>query len=609
MERESPLIHARDHRGVDLPLRLGVWTLGAPEAVRLRQREEMFVWVRWLFGVSAVLALTADSGRFPWIAWAAPPAVLLVNFVAIMRPPRLTTVRGLRALGISVNLADGVLVTASMFNYAANTDTATGLVLLLVVLEAALRFGLPGGLVAGVSAGAASVVWMAYRESEFGFPYSYSAAGARVGSYVLGGVLLGLLVSQLERTGHQVRAQLRRTDAVGRFAIEAPRLGVDEAAQRVATILHEDIGHEFAAVVVIDEDRPDTFRLVASAGYSPDAPQRYARFPVTDGIVGRCVRTGEAQLLSDVSVDPDYLQVDPRTRSEMTVPLSARGEVFGAIDVASSRPRDFDEEALRFLEAVGAQLALAFDNARISAMERRTIEELEEVAAMKDDFIAIANHELRTPVTTIVGFAQSLQRQRHLLTDEELSDAIERIARQSAHLRQLIEDLLTIPSGHGRVLQSEPVHLADVAQEVIREMDPQDGVHRLRVEADAELPPVEADRSAVRRILTNLVGNAVKYSPGGGIVTVHAGVDAGSVRVEVIDQGIGIPVSDVPILFTKFGKTGAVDSGGMGLGLFIVKELVEEMGGDVGVDSAPGEGSTFWFRLPVVRHTIRAPAR
>lgn len=567
----------------------------------------MLIGVRWLFAVFAVLALVADAGRFPWMAWSAPAFIVATNVVAATVAPRLERVGALRVLGLGVNLADGLAVAATMFNYAENADTATGLVMMLVVLEAALRWEVPGGLASGLAAGALSQVWMAYREAEYGFEFTYSTAGARSGAYILGGLLLGALMGQLERAGHQVRAHLRRTDAVGRFAIEAPRLTVDDAASRLAGILHDDLGFKFAAVVVVEED-PSYFRLVATAGYEDIDVGPYARFPVGLGIVGRCFRTGEAQLLADVTRDPDYLEVDPRTRSEMTVPLRARGVVFGAIDVASTRPGAFDDEDLRFLEAAAAQLALAFDNARLAEIERRTIGELEELSAMKDDFIAIANHELRTPVTTIAGFAQSLLKQRDVLDQEEIDDAIERIARQSAHLKRLIEDLLTIPGARGRRgLDQEPVWLPDVVDEVVRELDPRDGVHVFTVEIDPAAPPVEGDRSAVRRVLTNLIGNALKYSPNGGPVTVQGVVDGPMVRVDVTDEGPGIDPADLPLLFTKFGRaSGGEVHGGMGLGLFIVKELVEDMGGTVGVESEPGRGSRFWFRLRAVREAIRA---
>lgn len=584
---------------------LGRWTLGGDAVTRLREREAMFVAVRWLVVVFALVAAAADDGRWAWVAWGMPGFLVGANVAATVLPRRFGSAASLRTLGGVVTVADGAAVIASMFNYAGNADTSTGLILVLVVLEAALRFDLWGGIAGGVLAAGVSQLWMLHRDVEFDIAYSVSTAGARSGVYALVGLLVGVLMWQLERAAGQVAAQLRRTDVVGRFAIGAPRLRVDEAAGRLAAILHDDLEFEFAAVVVVDEDGGETFRLVATAGYEDVDVDRFAHFPVTVGIVGRCFRTGRSQLLVDVAGDPDYLEVDPRTRSEMTVPLRARGMVFGAIDVGSSRLAAFDEEDRRFLETIAAQLALAFDNTRLAEIERRTIEELERISVMKDDFIAIANHELRTPVTTIAGFAQSLLKQRDVMTQDEIDDAIERIARQSAHLRDLIEDLLAVPGAAGRrALEPEPVRLSEVAEEVVRALDPRNGVHALSVDVGPDLPEVEADRSAVRRVLTNLVGNAVKYSPGGGAVTVAGLLDGPMVRIDVADEGAGIDPAELSRLFTKFGK--AADGGGMGLGLFIVKELVEEMGGDVGVESEPGRGSRFWFRLPAVREAIPA---
>jgi signal transduction histidine kinase len=403
---------------------------------------------------------------------------------------------------------------------------------------------------------------------------------------------------------------MRRTQAVGQFAVEAPRLSIDEAAERLAAVLERDLDFERAAVVVVADDRPSMFRLVATAGYEQERVEQYREFPVSLGVVGRAYRTGEPQLLETIESDPDYLDVDPTTRSEMAVPLRGRDTVFGVIDVASRRPAAFDADDLRFLETAAAQLGRAFDNARLAEMERQTIRELEELAAMQDDFIAIANHELRTPVTTIAGFAQSLLKQRDVLTQEEVDDAIERIARQSARLRSLIEDLLTAPreGDRGDRIALVPVTLAAVADEVVRELDPDDGRHRFLVRVAPDLPDVQADPEALRRVLTNLVSNAVKYSPEGGAVVVDAEPhpdEPERVRVAVRDEGIGIAPGDVPALFTKFGRIpkAAATSGGMGLGLFIVKELVEGMGGEVGVESAPGRGSCFWFTLDAARRT------
>lgn len=585
------------------PLRPGLWSLGVPEEVRLRQVELLIVPVRWAVVAFAAVTMTQDTGRSPALAWALPVLIVLTNVVATAMPRRAaTTARTLRHLAVLVTAADGAVVVAAMFNYARNVDSATALLPVLVVMEAGIRWGRLGGIASGLAFGGISIGWMAYRDGRGFADFRTSAAIVRGATFLLAGVLLGTVVHQLELAGRELRRRLRRTDAVGRFAIDAPRLDLDEAAVRLARILHEDLAFERAAVVMSLQPDRGMFRLVATAGYGHLDVSRYREFPLSEGVVGRCFRTGEAQLVTDVRADPDYLEVDPETRSEMAVPLRSGEQVFGVIDIASTRLSAFNEEDLRFLETVGAQLGRAFDNVRLAELERSTIQELERLSAMKDDFIAIANHELRTPVTTIAGFAQSLLKQRDVLTQEEIDDAIERIARQSARLRGLIENLLAVPrveTGFGGLV-TEAVPVGDLARETLHDIEPHDGRRELVVDVPSDLPAVRGDPVAVRRVLMNLVSNAIRYSPEGRPVVVRARVDGGSVRVEVVDRGLGIRADDLPHLFQKFGLLNGGDAAptGMGLGLFIVKGLVEQMGGTVGVRSTPGHGSTFWFRLP-----------
>ncbi len=585
-----------------LPLTSGLWALGAVDDVRLRERESMFVWIRWLFALLGAAGAAADPGRTAAAAWALPALVVATNVLATALPSRLSET-GLKRLGLAVTVADGAAVTLAMFNYALNADTATPLLLMLVIIEAALRWELRGGVGAGITAAAVATLWSLYRDAEYGIEFTGSTAGVRAGVFVFTGLLLGVLIARLEEAGVESRRRIRRTETVGHFAIEAPRLGVEEAAARLATSLHDELDLEMVAVLLVRDGEPPVFELIATAGYDLDDADldRYRALPVGEGVIGRCYRTGDAQLLLDVASDPDYLEVDPTTRSEMAVPLRSGDTVFGVLDVASRSAGAFGRDDLNFLEAIGAQVGRAFDNARMVAMERRTIAELERLSAMKDDFIAIANHELRTPVTTIAGFAKSVVRQRDSLSSDEIDDALERIARQSDHLKTLLDELLTLPRPLPmRRSEYGAVWVDEVAGDVAREMEPDDGSHELVVEVPSDLPPVRGEASAVQRVLTNLVSNAVKYSPDGGRIIVRARRDGSHVRVEVVDEGIGIDAGDLPHLFTKFGRAPGADSsrGGMGLGLYIVKELVSDMAGTVGVESEAGEGSVFWFRLP-----------
>ncbi|HVM40541.1 MAG TPA: hypothetical protein VM618_07165, partial [Acidimicrobiia bacterium] len=200
-------------------VRTRMWTLGAPDDVRLRQREAMFVWVRWAFVGVAVLGSALDDGRSAALAWSAPVVLAAVNVLAVVGPRRIRSTRGLTILGVVVNVGDFVVVTISLFTYSGNADTATPLLLVLVVIEAAMRWNVTGAAAGGAAAGAVVVAWMVEREATYGIDARFSTALARVGAYILTGALLGALIRQLEGAGREVQRQIRRTDAVGRFAL------------------------------------------------------------------------------------------------------------------------------------------------------------------------------------------------------------------------------------------------------------------------------------------------------------------------------------------------------------------------------------------------------
>jgi two-component system phosphate regulon sensor histidine kinase PhoR len=231
------------------------------------------------------------------------------------------------------------------------------------------------------------------------------------------------------------------------------------------------------------------------------------------------------------------------------------------------------------------------------------VSELMRLEQVRRDFVANASHELRTPLTAIRGFAETL------LGSGELSEAdrrayLEIIDRHARRLGALVDDLLELSRIEGLEAGLEPVAL-DVdrmVEDFVRDWGDRFAKQELRVsvQADASVP-AWADPHAVDRILTNLVDNAVKYTPPGGSLALAVGADARRVRVAVTDSGIGIPQRDLSRIFERFYRVDKARSralGGTGLGLAIVRHLVEKLGGRVSVESEPGRGSTFAFTLP-----------
>ena len=223
------------------------------------------------------------------------------------------------------------------------------------------------------------------------------------------------------------------------------------------------------------------------------------------------------------------------------------------------------------------------------------------VEEMKSEFVATVSHELRGPLTSIYGFAETLLRQDVLFGEEERRLFLGYISSESERLTGIVDVLLNVARLDTGDLQVNlaPTEVAPLVEEVVTGAEG-DGGHRLVVDLPKEPLAAEADADKLRQVLSQLVDNALKYSPGGGTVTVAARRKSDTVEFQVRDQGIGIAEPDRERIFRKFSRA-AGEGGGMGLGLFIVQGLVNAMGGRIWVESDEGKGSSFAFELPVAR--------
>ncbi len=260
------------------------------------------------------------------------------------------------------------------------------------------------------------------------------------------------------------------------------------------------------------------------------------------------------------------------------------------------------------VEVEGRELWLSFVAVRspggiVFAFRDLTMER--DLEAAKSDFIATVSHELRTPMTAVLGAAKTLLRDDIALTPERRLQLLQMIGAQGTRLTQITEEVLLanrLDRGDLRI-HNERVDVAQVAQDAVdamRERLPESVSLSAEPGANGTVPAL-GDRHRIEQVLVNLIDNAVKYSPEGGEVRVLAAPADSTVRVEVADQGMGIPVAEQRSVFEKFYRGDPQHRavpGGTGLGLYICRELVRRMGGTIGVDSRPGEGSTFFFELP-----------
>jgi len=263
--------------------------------------------------------------------------------------------------------------------------------------------------------------------------------------------------------------------------------------------------------------------------------------------------------------------------------LSARVEVGGLSETAT----------------LGTAFNEMADQLQLQAKEREQLDRL------KDEFVLTASHELRSPLTSVQGFAELLMLERETLTSKQV-ETVEIILDNCRHLVRLLNDLLDLArSDAGRLaIKMRPTELAPLIDEVVRTLRAQtEGAHQsLSEELEPGMPSISAEPDRIRQILVNLITNAHEYSPEGASIGVRARVVGDEVEVSVSDDGPGIPESQLEHIFERFvrGDAGLTQRvGGTGLGLAISKSLVELHGGTIEAESTPGEGSTFRFRLPL----------
>jgi signal transduction histidine kinase len=249
-----------------------------------------------------------------------------------------------------------------------------------------------------------------------------------------------------------------------------------------------------------------------------------------------------------------------------------------------------------------ATLGAAFNE--MAAELQRRAGERDQLETMKDEFVLTASHELRSPLTSVQGFAELLMLERDKLTSQQ-ADTVEIILDNTRHLVRLLNDLLDLArSDAGRLsIKPAPTGVAPLVEDAVRTMRSQTEAARqtLQSEIEGDLPEVSVDRDRIRQVLVNLLTNAHEYSPEGATIAVAAARRNGAVEIAVSDNGPGMAEDQLEHIFERFtrGDAGLTQHvGGTGLGLAISKSLVELHGGTIRADSAPGRGSTFRVLLP-----------
>jgi signal transduction histidine kinase len=353
--------------------------------------------------------------------------------------------------------------------------------------------------------------------------------------------------------------------------------------------------------------------LLGQSGVSAESLEAYSRIPVDAPLpMTEVIRTGQAVW---VETNERLLQRYPllvsapegsTSRSLAALPIVIGEEAVGSIGLGFREERSFGPEERANLEAIASLAAQALDRALLFQAEQSARAASERANHAKDEFLAVMSHELRTPLTGITGYAELLADEVSGPLVEAQKQQVDRIRAGAWHLVSIIEEILTLSraeAGKEEVRRME-ADVAKVTREVVEIVEPQARAQGLEITLDDEDAPLTmwTDPGKVRQILINLVGNAVKYTEEGSVVVRVDRADPDWVRIGIRDTGPGIADADHERVFEPFTQ---LDSSytrrrpGTGLGLAICRRLARLIDGEVTLESAPGEGSTFTLVLPI----------
>ncbi|MEO8486458.1 MAG: ATP-binding protein [Betaproteobacteria bacterium] len=438
-------------------------------------------------------------------------------------------------------------------------------------------------------------------------------------------------ITEVRRNEEALRDESRVLEILNRYGVTlASELGLEAVLQAVTDAATQVSGARWGAFFFASHDHDDEALMQCTLSGVPREAFEGSDPPSAAVAFGPSFNAERAIRIDDATTDARYVSVAPGlrmlparlpVRSYLAVPVNARsGVVLGGLFLAHPEAGVFNERAERLVTGIASQASVAVDNARLydaarrAAAERERLLESERTARahaermgeLKDEFLATLSHELRTPLSAILGWAHVLR--RGVRGEADLANGLEAIDRNARMQTQLIEDLLDmsrITAGKLR-LEVQNVDPTAVIEAAIDTVQPAADAKGIRIEKvlDPSAGPVAGDPARLQQVVWNLLSNAIKFTPKDGRVGITLQRVNSHVELGVTDTGVGIPGEFLAHLFERFRQADASSTrkyGGLGLGLSIVKHLVELHGGTVRAHSAgEGTGATFTVQLPLV---------
>lgn len=367
------------------------------------------------------------------------------------------------------------------------------------------------------------------------------------------------------------------------------------------------------SVILSVEPEKDQLTILASPFYMKEGLQ-HTEISKGNSLAGKAIQNARAAFYPATKTDhlPSASIWDKfaKVTSVLAVPILYHGEVLGVIESFNKTKEGvYSGKDIEVLETLAAQAAVAMQNQRLLEKNEQSLHKMLELDHMKSDFISIASHELRTPLGLIIGHASFISESA---TEAQKAD-IEVITRSASRMRDLIEDfgdVDTITSGM-KTLKRTRVLFDVLVPAVVKAFQPlaNEGKVRLTQEIKGANLAVEGDPDKLEMVIRNLVKNAVNFTNPGGVVKVTAEEVPGFIKTTVLDNGIGIPASEMKKIFNRFyqvEKHLTRRHGGMGIGLSVAKEIVEAHGGKITAESVENKGSRFTVLIPLNAAQARA---
>ncbi|HET91637.1 MAG TPA: GAF domain-containing protein [Chloroflexi bacterium] len=358
-----------------------------------------------------------------------------------------------------------------------------------------------------------------------------------------------------------------------------------------------------AASVWLSDPKTSELTCLQAVGPQSDLVRGW-RLQPGEGIAGWVAQSGEAVIVPDTGSDERHFkgvdrQIGHENPSIISVPLRVRQNVFGALQLLDDQVDRFSPADLALVEPLAASAAIAIENAQLVQMLRQRTIELE---ARNEELAAFAHtvaHDLKNPLARIVGFSETLVEQCPTMSTEELGAYLYKIARTGRKMSRIIDALLLLAGVRDMQVEMQPLDMTGIIEEARQHLAPEIETRQATLLLPDEWPLALGYAPWVEEIWVNYISNAVKY--GGAPPHIELGSERqqdGMVRFWVKDNGPGISPAAQQRLFTPFTRLDQVRGEGHGLGLSIVRRIVERMGGKVGVESRRDQGSLFTFTLP-----------